>query len=277
MVQESRFTTNDGLNLFCRWHDAGAQSPCLVILHGHGEHSGRYAELFELLTREKWSFVAPDHRGHGKSEGKRVFVNSFNDFLMDIDSLIDQIPQWMNRISPVCMFGHSLGGLMATHWCEKNQARVQAVLLSSPCLGINLPLPIILLNRMIRKFKPSFVYRNPIYPPYLTHNIEEVEKYKSDGFIQRRITAQLLYEMLLACSQVPTLYPDGSSFPFYLLMAEEERVVDIRKTEDFFARIKAPSKKLFRYPGFYHEILHELHKERVFTDIASILNAINCK
>lgn len=262
-IQEGLFWAQDGERLFYRFQ-AGLQGKKLILLiHGHGEHSGRYIKFFSQLEALENPIVAFDLRGCGRSSGERVHVRRFEDYLSDISSLLHFLSERFQIESPILLFGHSLGGLIATAWAHQNSSKVSKLILSSPLFGIPRAAIFQVLVRALDRFAPRFIIRNPVKPVFLTHDAEEVERYKKDPLIQRRISVRLTHEML----RYTTFFREGNfefPFPVYILMAQQDYIVDPHAARQFFLRLHAPEKELESFSGFFHEIFNEKEQEKAF-------------
>ncbi|MBI4115194.1 MAG: lysophospholipase [Candidatus Omnitrophica bacterium] len=261
-IQEGFFEASDKERIFFRFQK-GSQEKCLILLHGHGEHTGRYLKFFTRLEDTGVSLGTFDLRGCGLSGGRPVYVSSFEDYLADVSSFLSFLNKEFKIASPILLFGHSLGGLIATSWAEKNQDKVTKLILSSPLFKIPNEWGIKFVVPVLDRLAPRLVIKNPVHPPYLTHDPKEVEKYKADPLIQRRITVRLVREML----RHTTLFQEKEttvSFPVYILMAGTDFVVDPKGTRQFFDHLHAPEKKRESFPGFFHEIFNEKEQDKAF-------------
>lgn len=272
--EQGTFVSFDRLNLFYRFYPSERQSDVLIIVHGHGEHSGRYQKFFKIFEGENIAIAAFDARGNGLSEGAEVHVEFFEEYLEDLSSFVRFLGERYNLKKNVLLLGHSLGGLTAIHWARRFPEKVKALILSSPCLGLKLPAVARIFNRLANEWFPRLRYYNPVYPPHLTHDPAEVENYKKDKLIKRKITARLLHEMHRYMVRLETMEAYTVPFPVYVLMAEIEKVVDAAKTDLFFKKVQAPHKELKIFPGFYHEIFNELGQEKAFEVLKGHLRSL---
>lgn len=217
------------------------------------------------------SIALYDQRGHGNSEGTQVFVEYFDQFTEDFTAFLSFMRS--NYVLPrkIYVLGHSLGGLIATRWCLKNQDAVRALFLSSPCFGINIPNWLIKFNNAVNVFFPKLEYKNPIYPPHLTHDAEEMAAYKKDPLIRRKITSRLLNQMTETMDEVRTSKVNELSFPLFVLMAGLEKVVDKACVLEFYNKVSSDHKECKEFEGYYHEIFQEKGKEEVFKVLKSYL------
>ncbi len=258
------FQSVNGPRLFYRYFECPDALDTLVIVHGHGEHSGRYEKFAEKLKDQRLSIAVYDARGYGQSEGRDVYVDSFEEFLTDLTEFFKVLKEKHRQQGKVFLLGHSLGGLVAVHWALRFPDNLKALFLSSPFLGLCLPRPLIWLNTFLNRIRPDFIYKNPVYPPHLTHNPEEIRDYKADPLIKRKISVRLIHEVLIYQAKLETAEQVRFPFPVYMMLAGLEKVVDLKCSEKFFQRLEAPRKKMKIFDHFYHEIFNELEQDKAF-------------
>ncbi|HNX68570.1 MAG TPA: lysophospholipase [Candidatus Omnitrophota bacterium] len=267
---EGCFESWDKEKIFFRiWDPAGARGT-IILLHGFGEHSGRYVKFSESISGFPVRMAIMDHRGMGRSGGARVTVGSFEDYLRDITAFREHLSQHFRVQGPVVLLGHSLGGLLAVEWAIRNPSSLKALILTSPFLGLRGLSALGLINRAVSFFCPGFIYRNPVIPKHLTHDAAEVAAYRADPLIERKISARLiglLMERMRAIRKLAPAFP----FPCYVLLAGDERIVDPRAARRFFEKVRATKKELVEFDGFYHEIFREIGQEKVFNVLKTII------
>jgi alpha-beta hydrolase superfamily lysophospholipase len=261
---EGKFPGADGVRLFYRFYENPLDAGTLIISHGHGEHSGRYEKFSHSLADAGLSLAVFDMRGYGLSEGRDVYVDSFEEFLSDVTCFYDFLRQKHHCPEKIHFLGHSLGGLVAVHWALRFPDRIRALYLSSPFLGLCVPRWVAAINAFLNRVSPGFIYQNPVYPPHLTHNPEEVRNYKADMLIKRKISVRLIHEMLLYQAKLDRMEHFRFPFSVYVLAAGLEKVVDLKRTLSFFQRVESPRKEMKIFEGFYHEIFNELGQEKAF-------------
>lgn len=275
--EQGMFPSFDAKKLFYRLYLPRAglgEKYLLVILHGHGEHSGRYEKFATFLQNEEIGIGVFDFRGHGRSQGPRVYIDSFEEYLRDISCFVDFLNSKHGMENNGILLGHSLGGLAAVHWALRFPARLKGLILSSPCLGLNIPRFFLGFNNFLNAWMPKFLYQNPVYPPYLTHNPKEVEHYKKDPLIKRKISVRLLSQMVSYMKNLEKLPRVNFPFPVFVLASGLEKVVDSKKTFQFFERLEAPAKEMKVFPNFYHEIFNELGQEQAFDALKEAIRVI---
>ena len=133
---EDFFPARDGLRLFQRrWLPGSEPRAEVLVVHGLIEHGGRYAPTAEALARRGYAVSAMDLRGHGRSQGPRCWIRTFDDYLDDLDAFFDRVVRGSEG-KPVFLLGHSLGGLIAAWWCIRRQPKLSGLVLSGPVLQV---------------------------------------------------------------------------------------------------------------------------------------------
>lgn len=260
--------------LFYKYYQVPGARRCCLILHGHGEHSGRYEKMQTVLESEGISMAIFEYRGQGRSEGTDVYVDSFNDYIEDVSRFLFFLEGKYDWKEPFILLGHSLGGMIALYWARKFPDKIKALVLSSPCLGLKLPAFLVGLNNILNRVAPKMIYGNPVYPPHLTHNTQEMETYKNDPYIKRKISVRLAHEMILYGLELDRLDKVKFPFPVYMLTAGMEKVVDGEKSSRFFDKLEVPEKRSKIFEGFYHELFHERDQDKAFDVLRGYLRLI---
>ena len=134
---EERFAARDGLQLYYRrWLPSDEPAAVVVVVvHGIGEHGGRYAGLAEEVCRHDYATYALDLRGHGNSDGDRVLVAAFADYVNDLESLLDRLATVHPHI-PLYLLGHSMGGAIVAHLALRGRPEIRGLILSAAALRI---------------------------------------------------------------------------------------------------------------------------------------------
>lgn len=259
-----------------------AESRELLIIHGMGEHSGRYASVIEALKARFHRIVAFDLRGHGRSKGIRGHVDSFDDFIRDVDRVLNWMRSSGNNSgsasarTKVLLYAHSMGSLIGLRFLQKRVLdfpEVKGAVLSSPFLGIRLAVP--RWKTAAAKFLVHTLDRlqlsNEINPSFISHDSRVVAEYVKDRLVHNKCTPKLYFELLRAHREA---FTDGPLLvPSLFLVPLADELVDPQKALAFIgqqvAQTNGASDRFVvkEYPGFYHEAHHELKKEQVFSDV----------
>lgn len=249
---------------------AVAERRGVLILHGIGEHSGRYAHVARFFNDLGFDVRCHDHRGHGRSGGTRGDVPDELAVVRDAALVMNDFAQRFD--TPPLLLGHSMGGLFAARFATQGAAPISGLILSSPALAIPLSGVQKLLLNVMSALAPGAGISNNLPTRYLSHDAAVIEAYCKDPLVHSKITARLLRAMLGAVEFSQQHAPE-LKVPTLLLVAGDDRLVDARGSDAFFGRLQPGVGILHRYPDLYHEIFNETDAARVFADLRAWLEA----
>jgi alpha-beta hydrolase superfamily lysophospholipase len=238
----------------------------LLIVPGYADHAGRYSHVGEYFAARGADVYALDVTGHGKASGRRGHIDSFAQYRHDVLNALEHVtPQ---AKGPVFLLGHSLGGLIVSSTLLHDQPRVSGVMLSSPFLGMSMPVPPAkaALARALASFLPALTMANNIPANHLSRDSSVGEAYLSDPLVFRTATARWFTETMDAMSEVRSRAGEISE-SVLVLQAGDDRIASKEAVIDVFAALGSKDKTYLEYPGFYHEILNEIGKEQVMSDM----------
>lgn len=270
------FGGSDGVKIFYRHYSAGCESAHFVIVHGLGEHSGRYVNVVERLLPRDISIWIPDLRGHGKSEGKRGHVLNFVQYLMDLRSMIELARDGMNDQGKLFLLGHSMGGLIALYFAQQFTEMIDGVLVSSPALGMVIEVPAWkkILGSIMSSIWPGLTMGNELDATKISHDQNVVSAYVNDPFVHDRVSTRFFTELMAAMEAVNQQVSSIQN-PILMQVAGDDHLVSARAAVHFFEKLKVPDKTLHVYEGLYHEIYNEpaAQREQVLKDLEDWLEA----
>ncbi len=255
------------------WVPEGEIKAAILLIHGLGEHSGRYLNLVNRFVALGYSVYAVDHIGHGQSEGKRKHVDAFSDFSDTLDIFIERMKQWHGD-QPLFILGHSMGGLIAAHYLLHHQSLFAGAILSAPALKISdgIPQIKIIVGKFLAKFFPK-VGLLPIHPTMISRDLAVVQAYMDDPLIHKgKTSARLASELVNAMQRVH----DGAAtftLPMLIIQGTKDAIVHPQGSQEFYDGIASKDKTLKMYEGLYHEAFNEPEKEQVFNDVEQWLIA----
>jgi len=255
------------------WTPLTEPKAILVIAHGQGEHSGRYAHVAEYMARMNYSVWAHDLRGHGRSGGKRGHVDSFDHYLSDLDRLIRIIKE-RERLTKMFLIGHSLGGLVAVRYAERWGSGLAGFVATAPLLKLRMKVPgwKKFIGRALSSIAPTFTMTTGLDANLLSHDGEVVRDYVNDPLVHGVASTRFYTELLRAEDE--TFREAGQlTLPCLIMQGGDDGIVDPSGTMDFFKKVRSADKTLKVYDGFYHEILNEPGKESVLADMDAWLSA----
>jgi acylglycerol lipase len=272
--EEGRFVGERGIEIYYQtWTPPGNPRAILVLVHGIGEHSGRYAHVADYVTRNGYALWACDLRGHGKSGGKRGHVDKFDDYLADIGHMI-RIAGERTPGTKTFLIGHSLGGLIAADYAEKRPANFAGLVLSGPAFRqiVKVSSGKSLLARILSPIVPTFTASTGLDPNLISRDKAVVRKYMEDPLVHEVATVRWFTEYRQAQERVMGA-ADKLTLPCLIMQGGADGIVDSSATIDFFKKVASRDKTLKVYEGFHHEILNEPGKESVLGDIGGWLSA----
>jgi alpha-beta hydrolase superfamily lysophospholipase len=256
-------------NIFYQWWepDEGARA-VLFLVHGAGEHSGRYKEFAQYFVDRGYAVAALDHNGHGRSDGLPGYVESFEDYVGDVglfwQECLKRFPD-----KPFVLVGHSLGGLISAHFLRKKQDAFVGAVLSGALAKVE-PTPPWIQDKAVRllallaprlgviKLDPSEVSRDP----------QVVEKYANDELVfHGKMSARQLREMFDAMASIRETAGE-IQLPLLLLHGGQDSMASPEGSRILAEVVGSRDKTLKIYPELYHEIFNEPERLEVWEDVA---------
>lgn len=269
------FTASDGDNIALRdWPlaEGTVLRGVVLLVHGLGEHAGRYGPLARRLNGWGFAVRGYDQYGHGESGGARGGLPSSQRLVNDLLELIESTRARMDPGLPLVLLGHSLGGLVAAYAVASNWLPVQALVLSSPALDPGLNAFQKLLLRVLPGIAPNLTVANGLDPDLISHDKSVVRAYQADPWVHDRISGRLARFIADSGPVVLARAPEWP-VPTLLLYAGEDKLVDPRGSRAFAAAAPAPMVTARCFEGLFHEIFNELDSEPVFDSLRQWLDA----
>ena len=249
------------------WWPEGA-TRLLVLLHGYGEHSGRYAAAADTLLQGGVGVAAPDHFGHGRSSGARGDIVSVDRIVADEQALVEAhlLPQL--GMKEYSVFGHSFGGLAAIAWAMRQPEGLRRLIVQSPLLEVGFPLPThkVMAARMLRACWPRFTVAMDLDADTLSHNADVVRAYQQDPLVHNRMSVRSYFSVLEA-RDAALAAPERVMVPTLMLLAAEDRIVSLPVARRWFDRLPG-QKSLQVFDGAYHELHHEPVRDQALSAAA---------
>jgi acylglycerol lipase len=270
---EDSFVGEHGLRLYTQaWLPEGTVVAVVVLSHGLAEHSGRYEELVSRLVQRGYAVHALDHRGHGRSEGRRSYVDRFA-------SLVDDLARLMRTAAaahpgkPLLLLGHSLGGAIAFACALEHPHELKGLVLSAPALGATaVPRFQLTVARILSRVAPhSGALKLPA--DAVSRDPAVVDRYEHDPLVYRgAVPARTAVELLDAMSQFPARARELRA-PVLAMHGTADRLVPLAAVQSVYDRMGSADKTIVLYPGLYHEVFHEPERAVVFADLERWLDA----
>jgi alpha-beta hydrolase superfamily lysophospholipase len=254
------------------WEPDERAKAVVVLVHGLGEHSGRYSPVAEHLTRAGYAMLGFDLRGHGLSDGPRGHTPSYMALLDDISGVLGQI-QGRYPGFPVFLYGHSLGGGLALNFVIQRMPKLQGVIVTSPWLRLASELPPFqaALARIINQFAPGFRQKWGLDTKALSHDVTVADKYEHDPLVHNDVSVR----MYVSCSAAGRWALEHSArfpLPLLLMHGTADRVTSYEASREFV--MHAGKNVTWRaWEGGYHELHNEPGRSTVLRVVIRWMNA----
>jgi alpha-beta hydrolase superfamily lysophospholipase len=271
----STFTASDGDNLAVQdWPlpEGVAVRGIVLLVHGLGEHAGRYEHVAERLN--SWGFAVRgyDHYGHGDSDGVRGALPVMTRLLDDLTDMIESTRKRAEPGTPFVLLGHSMGGLVAACLVALRKVPVDALVLSSPVFDPGLNPFQKLLVATLPRIAPNFTAGNGLKVDFISHDPNVVAAYKADRRVHDRISARLASFISGAGPIVLERAPQWH-VPTLLMYAGQDKLVNPRGSEAFAAAAPRSVVTVRCFEDLYHEIMNEADSQPVFDTLRQWLDA----
>jgi alpha-beta hydrolase superfamily lysophospholipase len=256
------------------WLPDGEARAAVVIAHGISEHGGRYERVAQRLVPEGFAVYANDHRGHGRSEGRRAYLDRMDNVAADLDHMVDLATEAHAGDKPF-LLGHSFGGCLATTYALARQPKLRALALSAPLLTLAAATP---QQRAAGRVLSRVVPWLPLFPidaEGVSRDPEEVRIYREDPLNHHgRLPARTVSELAEVVHTFPDRLP-ALTLPLLVMHGSGDRIVPDEGGKLADALASSQDKTFISYEGFFHELFNEPEPDRtrVLDDLAAWLTA----
>lgn len=259
------FIASDGLTLNFHYQDPIVQPTfTLALVHGLGEHIGRYRWFAEQVLTEGGSFAGFDLRGHGLSDGERGHTPSWQQYLDDLDRFLERAT---TAGRPLFLMGHSLGGGLALRYALERRRRLNGVIAASPLLRLAFQPPKwkLSLARSLVKIKPDFSLDRGVKVETLSRDPRVQNEYRMDPLNHERVSAATTLGFF-ANGEWCLQHATEMDTPCLMLHGQSDEVTDWQASDEFARRAGEIAASHF-YPQCYHELVNEPEREQVVADL----------
>ncbi len=273
-MPSDHFQTRDGLTLYTEYRLPDDDPKAVVLLvHGYGEHSGRYQHVIARLVSGGYAVYALDHRGHGKSEGVRAYCDSMDQFVDDLKAYFDRVKA-AQPVKPVFVVGHSMGALISLAFTLRYQDQLAGLVISgAPVIAdANVSPFMVGLGKVLTRVVPK-MHLLPTSPPGILSRDPQIDVlWDSDPLTNKKpMRVRLGTEINRMAGEVREQLPD-LKLPLLILHGAEDKLVNPAGSQLAYDRASSADKTLKLYPGMRHEIMNEIGKEGVLDEIVAWLD-----
>src|SRR4051794_23494271 len=246
-----------------RWEPAGEPEYIALLSHGYGEHSGRYGHVAEALNDAGAVIYAPDHHGHGRSDGERAVIDDSPAMVADL-AKVDALAREAHPGLPVVLIGHSMGGMIATRFFQTQDADLAALVLSGPVIGGN--------EEILALAQMDPIPEVPLDPSVLSRDPAVGEAYASDPLVYHGGFAK---ETLVGFGEAVELIASSRGFgdlPTLWIHGELDALAPLEPTRAAIDHLRGPATEQKIYPGAMHEIFNETNQDEVIGDVIAFID-----
>jgi alpha-beta hydrolase superfamily lysophospholipase len=265
------WTAADGARLALRRAEPeGPPRAVVVLLHGFGDHSGRYAHVADWAVDRGFALWALDQRGHGRSPGPRGHITRFAQYLADVAALrrraAAEVP------APQVLLGHSLGGLIVLRYLQSAPLGLAGAVVTSPWIATWMRVPVwkLVAARVLADVAPGLGMATGLDTRLLCSDPAVGAAADRDPLYHQRMTPRAFREFAAAQAAV-VAERDRLATPLLMLLAGDDRIVSAAAARAWGGALRAPA-EIVEYDGMYHEILNERERARVLADLGAWLD-----
>jgi acylglycerol lipase len=249
------------------WLPDGDVKAVLLVVHGLGEHCGRYSNVVNHFVPQGYAVYGLDHIGHGKSEGVREFVEKFEDFTITLKIFYTMIAERQSG-KPIFLLGHSMGGTIATYYLLDHQDDFKGAILSAPLVRIGESVPPIAINvsKILAKIAPKMGVTD-LDVNAISRDPKVVETYINDPLVFNGKTPARLGAELLGAIERIGAEADNIALPLIILQGAKDTLVEPSGAQMLYDESSSADKTIKIYPEMFHEVFNEPDRELAIKDV----------
>ena len=269
--REGTFQGANGIELYYQsWHPQALAKAVLVIVPGHGGHSGTFTRMVKYLVEQNYIIYSFDLRGNGRSPGQRGYINSWVEFRADLTAFLNLVTSKESAF-PLFVIGQSMGGTIVLDYVLRESDRLQGLILMAPALGLGVSAWKLGLGKILSWIWPRFALDTGIDLSAGSRDREMVAAFGRDPLRHSQGTARLATELLNTINWINDR-ATKLKVPLLILHGGTDRVTLPENSRLFWERLTLADKERREYPDSYHELHNDLNYQEVLTDIEDWLN-----
>jgi alpha-beta hydrolase superfamily lysophospholipase len=237
----------------------------VVLVHGYGEHVGRYEHVADELAARGSEVVGPDHVGHGRSEGEQALIEDFEAVVDDLRAVVQDARGEL----PVVMVGHSMGGLIATRYAQRHREDLTGLVLSGPAVGLTPAF-----EQWLAAPEPP---NDPIDVAVLSRDPAVGEAYAADPLVYHGGWKRPTLEAFLAADRAIANGPGFGDLPLLYVHGEQDELVPLMLAQPVVERLAGPDSEIHILAEQRHEVFNELGKEDTIALVADFAERVTAR
>jgi alpha-beta hydrolase superfamily lysophospholipase len=264
----------DGLTMYSKgWAPETAPKSVVCLVHGLGEHIGRYEHVGATFVEAGYALLGFDLRGHGKSGGPRGHAPSADAFFKDIETFVRDAGSRYPSV-PRFLYGHSLGGLLTLSYAVTHKVEVKGLIVSSPGLrtAIHEQKAKLMLAKILGSLAPTITLPSELEASHISRDPQVVKTYINDPLVHDKITTGF-GKAGLVITDLAFQNASKLAVPLLLVYCSGDKIAFPRGSEEFAKLVPQNLVTLKRYEGLYHEPHNEPEKAQVLKDYIQWLDS----
>jgi alpha-beta hydrolase superfamily lysophospholipase len=265
-VDSNTYRTRDGLELITRhWPAAGTATATMLIVHGMAEHCGRWDHVGEFFAAAGFDVHGFDLRGHGVSDGPRLDVAGFDDYVDDLAEIVAEV---RDDDLPLVLYGHSMGGLVTVLYAESDHSQADYYVLSAPAIGADVAPPLRIAAAVLGRAAPGIRMNTGLKGEQLARDAAVGEAYFADPLVSVKATTRFGQALFNAMTRASAnLGAIGT--PTLVIHGGDDTIVPVGVSAPLAA---VPEVERRVWPGLRHEIHNEPEQREVLAFVAAWLD-----
>lgn len=257
------WSTPKGISIHaCEWKPDDPARAVVVLIHGVGEHIGRYEHVARMFTDNHYAMIGADLVGHGNSGGQRGHIDAYDEYLDIIDRLLDEAESRYPNL-PRFLYGHSLGSNLGLYYAQKRKPGIAGMIATAPALEVtNVPPLKMAFGKLMLNLYPRFKMTNSLDVTGLSQDEKVVAAYQADPLVHPYVSVQLGLDLIRVGKEIL----ENSAklkLPLLLMQGGKDRLVNPSGAREFASRLDGKVSYI-EIPGGYHELHNEPNKQEVF-------------
>ncbi len=262
-MEQLHWKNAEGLNLFATHWAVKSPRAVIALVHGQGEHIGRYGYMAEWFNRHQIAVIGFDHQGYGRSDGKRGHAQNLEVLLDDIGQLLEKTRQ-MYPGTPLFLYGHSMGGGLVLNFVTRHEPDLAGLIATAPWIRLAFEAPAfkVVAGKILKRFMPTLTLPTGLAAHFISHDEAVVKAYQADPLVHDKLSAAAGIALLEGAKWLDT-WAGEFKIPVLLQHGGDDKITSPDATRRFAERVKGDVTHR-EWPGLYHEIHNEKEKEEVF-------------
>jgi len=264
---EGTFSGFEGLELYYqRWGLEGGAKAALTVVHGFGEHSGRYGNVVDWFVPKGYAVYAFDLRGHGRSPGSRGYINTWDEFREDVRAFLAYVRE-QEPGRAVFLLGHSMGGLIVLEYVLHYPEGLVGVISSGPVLAqVGVSPLLVMMSKVLSGVLPRLTLDSGLDATAISRDTSVVDAYVNDPLVHSLGTPRL-GTALTQAFEWTQMHAAEMTVPCLIVHGSADRLAPPEGSRVFYESMTIADKERRVYEGAYHEVFNDFGKEQVLADV----------